>query len=132
MSWTKRGGQTRQTSLARDDPRGGISAKTERKIVLMVCSSLVWLHPLSILAQVEYYHARTREMKLWTHPLIHPQTPNHRRNGTVKSSASLRKGSSAKTKISDALAALGPYTRSMKPKKDWHTESNAPPSGRKF
>jgi len=26
-------------------------------------------------------------------------------------------------KISDALAALGPYTRSMKPEKDWHTES---------
>lgn len=28
-----------------------------------------------------------------------------------------------KAKISETLAALGPYTRSMKPIKGWHTES---------
>lgn len=32
----------------------------------------------------------------------------------------------AAAKISDALAALGPYARSMKPGNDWHTESTQP------
>lgn len=47
-----------------------------------------------------------------------------------------RKGSAksrpAKAKISDALAALGPYARSMKPKKHWHTESMYLPAAIKF
>lgn len=37
-----------------------------------------------------------------------------------------------KEKISDALAALGPYTRSMKPGKDWHIESLYSPAAAEF
>lgn len=37
------------------------------------------------------------------------------------------KNQPAKAKISDALAALGPYARSMKPGRDWHIESMYPP-----
>jgi len=37
-----------------------------------------------------------------------------------------------KAKISDPLAALGPYTRSMKPEKDWHTQSMHFPATVKF
>jgi len=37
-----------------------------------------------------------------------------------------------KAKISDTLAALGPYARSMKPEKDWHTESIHLPTAAKF
>jgi len=36
----------------------------------------------------------------------------------------------AKAKISDALAALGPYARSMKPGRDWHIESMCLPAAK--
>jgi len=38
----------------------------------------------------------------------------------------------AKAKISEALAALGPYARSMKPGRDWHIESMCLPTAAKF
>ena len=37
-----------------------------------------------------------------------------------------------KAKISDTLAALGPYARSMKPRKDWHIESMCFPPAATF
>lgn len=42
------------------------------------------------------------------------------------------KDRSIKSKISDALASLGPYTRSMKPGQGWYTESKYIRLAKKF